>query len=143
MKKLIIYRFFLPAALMIFISCSNQAYHPLEREGNCPLIIEARTFGGIFGGVNGFDLKISNTGETGLKNCSISFDHKYKHSLNGLYSHDHGLIKDSVFLPHAGYALIFSGDESNFVYFNLDAEKYVPSEITIESNGCASTWKLK
>lgn len=143
MKKLFTYRFFLPAALMIFISCSNRAYHPLEREGNCPIIMEARTFGGIFGGVNGFDLKISNTGETVLKNCSISFDNKYKHTLNGLYSHDHGLIKDSVFLPHSEYTLVFSGDESNFIYFNLDADKYVPSDIKIESNECSSTWKLK
>ena len=109
--------------MLFFTSCSNRTYHPLEREGNCPIIIEARTFGGIFGGINGFDLKLSNTGETGLKNCSIFFDHKYKHSLNGLYSHDHGLIKDTVFLPHAEYMLIFSGDESNLVYFNLDADK--------------------
>ena len=137
------YNILLLFTMMFFISCSNRTYHPLEREGNCPIIIEARTFGGIFGGINGFDLKISNAGETGLKNCSISFDHKFKHSLNGLYSHDHGLIKDTVFLHHAEYMLIFSGDESNLVYFNLDADKYVPSEITIESNECSSTWKLK
>jgi len=143
MIKLIGYKILILATLMFFASCSNQTYHPLEREGNCPVIMQARTFGGIFGGVNGFDLKITNTGETGLKNCFISFDNKYKHTLNGLYSQDHGLIKDSVFLPHTEYALIFSGDESNFIYFNLDADKYVPSDIKIECNECSSTWKLK
>ncbi len=143
MKKIISFTYFISFILMFFSSCSNQTYHPLEREGNCPLIMEARTFGGIFGGVKGFDLKISNTGENVLKNCSISFDNKYKHPLTGLYSVDHGLIKDSVFKPHTEYTIQFAGDESNMIYFNLDADKYVPSEISIESQGCSSTWKLK
>ena len=105
--------------------------------------MEARTWKSVTGAILGFELKITNNSDSKLTNCSIIFDNKYKHTIDGLYSLDRGLIKDSVFYPHVSYTFQFSGDESNMIYFDVRDEKYVPSDITIESKECTSNAKLK
>jgi hypothetical protein len=142
-SKTIIYIISFLSQTFLFSSCSNQTYKVLERDGNCPVIMEARTWGGITRDISGFELRITNTGENKLSNCFIVFDHKYKHSLNGLYSTDKGLLKDSTLQQHAVLTFQFSGDESNMIYFDIKDDKYVPSEITLECKECSSTWKLK
>lgn len=128
---------------LLFLSCSNRSNRVLQSEGNCPVKMEARTWNAVTGAIIGFELKITNTGDNKLNNCSVIFDHKYKHSLNGLYSINKGLIKDTIFFPHSTYTFQFSGDESNMIYYDIKDDKYIPSEITFESNECSSTAILK
>lgn len=120
---------------ILFSSCSTSTFKVLERNGNCPVMLEKRKMAG-------FDLRLTNQSDSKLSNCYIILDNKYKHSLEGLYSQERGLIKDSTIYPHEVCTLLFSGDVSNLYYFNIQEIGFIPDEIKLECNGCSSTWKF-
>lgn len=136
---IIIFSFILP---ILFSSCSNTANKVLECNGNCPIILEGRQWHGLFDRHGGFELKFTNQSEKEIDSCYLILDHKYKHTWEGLYSQDRGLLKNSIIYPHEVCTIQFSDIITNQDYFNIKESGYIPYEITLECKGCSSTWKF-
>lgn len=130
------FRKFILFLILIFSSCTNPYFRALEGSGNCSVMLEVRKLGG-------FELRFINPGRNNIKNLSLTFDGKYKHSLFGLYSMERGLIKDSVFKAGDTLTFQFTEDIDNMIYFNVDEREYIPNEIALRNNDCSTTWLLK
>lgn len=119
-----------------FISCSSPYFKALEGIGSCPVMLEARK-------QEGFELRFINLSGKGLRNLSLTFDNKYKHSIYGLYSVEKGLLKDSVFKAGDTLTFQFTKEIDNAIYFNVEEREFVPAEILINNNECSTTWHFK
>src|SRR5437867_750543 len=92
----------------IFISCSSPGFKTLEPNVKNGVIMEARYWRGFFDPSGGFELRLTNNSNANLYHSSLGFDDKYKHTLQGLYSVEKGLLKDSVFRKGEQLTLQFS-----------------------------------
>ncbi len=142
-KKQVLILYGISVILMFFLSsCSNSLFKVMERSGNCPIMLEARTWHGLFNRRGGFELRFTNQTDNKITCLNLIFDHKYSHSWDGLYSTERGLIKDSTIYPHEVITIPFSEDISNQDYYNFPEDGFIPEEINMECRDCTSSWKL-
>jgi len=125
------------AVLLILSSCNSTGFRILDKTGNCPVMLEARKFGGEF------ILRFTNQSDNKFTGSSLMLDKKYMHTWFGLYSNERGLIKDSTIYPHEICTLQFTEVITNQDYFDIKEDGYIPGEITLENKDCSVTWKFK
>jgi hypothetical protein len=126
-----------------FVSCSQPDFKKLESSKQSGITLETRYWQGFFEHGGDFELKFTNNSSKDYTKCIIILDGKYKHTLNGLYSVEKGLIKTDVFKVGEQYTLKFSTDYSNTVYFDIRDDKFVyPKTISIQSDSLFDEWKF-
>jgi len=121
---------------ILFCSCASPYFKAIEGNGNCPVYLEARK-------QNGYELRFINLSGRSIRDLTITFDQKYKHSVFGLYSDEKGLIKDSTFKANDTLTFKFTDDLSNALYFKIEDKYFVPNEITLSNPDCSTTWQFK
>jgi hypothetical protein len=127
----------------ILYSCSEPNFRPLEPNRKTDVVIEGRYWRGLFARKGGFELRLINNSSHDCKNCVLILDGKYKHTVDGLYSVEKGLLKDSVFRKGDNFTLKFTGDISNMYFFNPDAEGFIPKTVGLTCDSCDVEWQMK
>lgn len=136
--------YFLLSLLIILSSCREPDFKEAkEIDNNCRIILNVKYSKGIFSSFPGFELRLINTSADTLKNCSIIFDEKYKHTLNGLHTKGKGMIKSDNFLNGDTIVIPFHDDIDNLIFFNVPEGYSIPNRITIECNNCRSNWTME
>jgi hypothetical protein len=132
--------------LLIFLisSCSEPDFRVLEPNQKTDIVIEGRYWRGLLARKGGFELKLINNSKNNYKNCILILDGKYKHTVDGLYSVEKGLLKDSVFRSGEQFTLSFEGDISNMYFFIPDdVGGTIPKVIGLKCDSCNIEWQMK
>lgn len=128
---------------VLWISCSQPDFRTLEPDVKNGVIMEARFWRGTFDPSGGFDLRLINNSNANLFNCSLGFDDKYSHSVEGLYSKEKGLIKQKMIAKGDTLTLQFSHDQSNLLYYDIKEQNYFPKRLTLSGDSIRVNWKFK
>lgn len=124
-------------------SCSSPSFKVLDADVQNGVVMEAKYWRGFFESKgNGFGLRLTNNTGGLIKNGVIILDDKYEHSVQGLYSVEKGLIKDSVIKQGEQITLRFDEDISNIDYFNVKEQNYFPKVVKLKYDSGTVTWKF-
>ncbi len=131
------------ATSLILISCSSPSFKVLDADVNNGIVMEAKYWRGFFESKgNGFGLRLTNNSNGPVINGVIILDDKYKHTMEGLYSVEKGLIKDSVIRKGEQITLRFDEDINNLDYFDVNEQNYIPKTVKLEYTSGAVKWKF-
>jgi hypothetical protein len=136
------------ALLFLFYSCGQQFKEiaPLSNENNIKLKLEVLTDkqGGDL--PDAFTLRISNTGERDIARCTLKFDNKYEHQLEGLINKDsdwEGKLKYSLVQANESVTIVFSKDIDNYSIFGITDKNFkIPETIALNSLDGKIVWKI-
>jgi hypothetical protein len=137
------YFWLLACAALVLFSCSSPSFKVLDADAQNGVIMEGQYWRGFFDSKGGFGLRLTNNSGAVLSNCVLSLDDKYKHSIQGLYSQEKGLIKDSTIKKGEQITLRFDDEISNILYFDVQEQNYFPKTVKLEYTSGSVTWKFK
>jgi hypothetical protein len=142
---MIIYKKIFITVVLSFIlfSCSSPSFKVLDANVQNGIIMEGLYWRGFFDPNGGFQLRLTNNSNAVLTNCELIFDDKFKHTLDGLYSQEKGLIKNGNVQKGEQLTLQFDHDLSNLLYFNIEDKNYFPKTIKLTYDSGSVLWNLK
>ncbi len=128
---------------VFLFSCSSPSFKVLDADVQNGVVMEAKYWRGFFESKgNGFGLRLTNNSGAPIKNGVIILDDKYKHTVQGLYSVEKGLIKDSIISRDEQITFRFDEDINNLDYFDVKEQNYFPKTVKLEYNSVSVTWKF-
>ena len=128
--------------LILFNSCSSPEFKVLEPSVKNGVIMEGLYWHGTFDSKGGFELRLTNNSNANLYHSNLIFDDKYKHSLQGLYSVEKGLFKDTVLKKGEQLTIKFSHDVSNLDYYNIEEKNFFPKTVKLAYDSGNVSWNF-
>lgn len=141
--------FLLILSSLLFFSCSRQfkEINPQSNENNIKVKLEIEVEKSKAGTRTPFTLRLINTGERDLGRCSLKFDNKYEHQLEGLINKDEdweGYLKHSMLKVGESVTIEFSPDCDNYKYFGITDNNFnLPGTIELNNLDGNIVWKIE
>jgi hypothetical protein len=135
--------------LIIFSSCSRQfrEIQPALNQDTIKIKLEIFTEKSTPGTRDEFTLKLTNTGIRDLARCTLNFDNKYTHQLEGLINKTEdweGKPQTSMLPAGESEIIVFSKDIDNYTIFGItDKDFRVPETIELSCLDGKVVWKTK
>ncbi|MCX6165899.1 MAG: hypothetical protein NTU73_13725 [Ignavibacteriae bacterium] len=139
---------FIPLLFLLF-SCGQQFKEitPITNENNIKIKLEIVVEKPAPGSKAAFTLKLINTGERDLARCSLKFDNKYEHQLEGLINKSEdweGKIKYSMLKVEESVTIPFNNEFDNYSIFGIpESEACIPETIELNCLDGKVIWKTK
>jgi hypothetical protein len=142
-------KFLILLSLLFLFSC-GQEYKEILPQSNADSIkikLEISTEKSIPGVRDAFSLKLSNTGKRDLGRCTLKFDNKYEHQLEGLINKDEdweGKLQTSMLKTEDIAIIVFNSDIDNYSIFGITEKEYhIPETIELNCLDGKVIWKTK
>jgi hypothetical protein len=147
MRYIIIFFIFLTSSF--FFSCGKE-YKEILPQSNTDSIkikLEIFTEKSTPGTRDAFSLKLTNTGKRDLGRCTLMFDNKYTHQLEGLINKDddwEGKLQTSMLKTEDIAIIVFNNDIDNYSIFGITEKDYrIPEIIELNCLDGKVVWKIK
>lgn len=138
---------FLPVFLLL-LSCGQdfKEINPLSNEDSIKIRLELN-FGKPAGNKDNFIVRLYNYGERDIGRCTLKFDNKFEHQLEGLINKDsdwEGKIKYSMLKVQESVTIPFSPDFDNYSIFGIpENETRIPKIIELNCLDGKIIWKIE
>jgi hypothetical protein len=139
----------IPLSLLLFFSCGEQQYKeilPQSNQDSIKIKLEISTEKSTPGSRDAFSLKLTNTGKRDLGRCTLKFDNKYEHQLEGLINKDEdweGKLQTSMLKTEDIAIIVFNIDIDNYSIFGITEKDYrIPEIIELNCLDGKVIWKI-
>jgi len=142
-------KFLIPLSLLLFFSCGQEFKEilPQSNADSIKIKLEISTEKSTPGTRDAFSLKLTNTGKRDLGRCTLKFNNKYEHQLEGLINKDEdweGKLQTSMLKTEGVAIIVFNSDIDNYIIFGITEKDYrIPETIELNCLDGKVIWKTK
>lgn len=140
--------FLIPLSLLFLFSCGQEFKEilPQSNQDSIKIKLEIIIEKPSTGSRTPFTLRLINTGERDLGRCSLKFDDKYEHQLEGLINKSEdweGKIKYSMLKVEESVTVPFNNEFDNYSIFGITDKNFtIPETIELNCLDGKVIWKL-
>ncbi len=149
MRKIILYVFFWIVAAFTLSSCGMgwEEIKPVSNEKGLRIDLEVARLNPKADDVGAFALRITNNSDSDFIRCSLRFDDKHEHTLEGLKDKTGDVaipLTRSLLKSRETLVLIFNDDVENYKRFGIQnvSKNYIPKKIELKTHEGTLIWNV-